>query len=452
MRFGVKAICSPKSSTMTDSSPLAAVSYDQAKQQIDAGAIACLGALRPEAINALLPAISYKKSMLTVELAFIEIRREAFFTVVDVLAQYYRYFTEFRRSLFGATLVGDHHSPIDRKFAERRKNNEGPELVPPTKITIRFDGKGGGMVVFEKEGLLLQEEINCVLDVFRKCASRNDESAVVASPLQKLAELGAVVFEASSDYRENRIAGYDSTKRDVRETIVLPLLHPEIFLAVGEMARSRPGTSLPRAVLFEGPPGTGKTTMARVIASESGIPLVYLPVESIMSKWYGESERRLEAIFATAATLSRSIVFLDEIDAFAGSRERAMHESTRRILSVLLRQLQGLVDRSNVVVIGATNRKDDLDPALLSRFDLFVRFPLPNPSERAKILSYYAKHLEPDAVNALAALSEGRAGRELEDACGVAERMWASQIIATNASVTPPPIQTYVAAFQLKFR
>jgi SpoVK/Ycf46/Vps4 family AAA+-type ATPase len=437
---------------MSDPTPHAAVSYDQAKQQIDAGAIACLGLLRPEAINALLPVVSYKKSTLMVELAFIEMRREAFFTIVDVLAQYFRYFTEFRRSLWGATLVGDHHGPIERKFADRRKPNEGPELVPPTKVAIRFDNKGGGLVTFEKEGLLLQEEINCVLDVFRKCANRNDESAMVASPAQKLGELGAIVFESSADFRENRIAGYESTKRDVRETIVLPLLHPEIFLAVGEMARSRPGTALPRAVLFEGPPGTGKTTMARVIASESSIPLVYLPVESIMSKWYGESERRLEAIFSTAATLEKSIVFLDEIDAFAGSRERAMHESTRRILSVLLRQLQGLVDRSNVVVIGATNRKDDLDPALLSRFDLFVKFPLPNPTERAQILGYYAKHLDADALVTLVGLSEGRAGRELEDACGVAERMWASQIIATNASVTPPPVDTYVAAFHLKFR
>lgn len=437
---------------MSDPSSQAVVSYDQAKQQIDAGAITCLGALRPEAINALLPVVSYKKSTLTVELAFIEMRREAFFPVVDVLAQYYRYFPEFRRTFYGATLIGDHHSPIDRKFADRRKNPEGPELIPSTKITIRFDAKGGGMVVFEKEGLLLQEEINCVLDVFRKCSSRNADASVTVSPTQKLTDLGAVVFEASSEYRENRIAGYDATKRDVRETIVLPLLHPEVFLAVGEMARSRPGTCLPRAVLFEGPPGTGKTTMARVIASESAIPLVYLPVESIMSKWYGESERRLEAIFSTAATFAKSIVFLDEIDAFAGSRERAMHESTRRILSVLLRQLQGLVDRSNVVVIGATNRRADLDPALLSRFDLFVQFPLPNADERSKILSYYAKHLASDDVLILVALSEGRAGRELEDACGVAERMWASQIIMKNATVTPPPVETYVAAFQLKFR
>lgn len=435
----------------TDTAP-PLVPYDNLKQQLDAGAVACLSAGKPELINADLPAIAYKKSTVTVELAFRVLPREAFFPVVDLLAQYFRYFPDFRRSYFGATLVADHYSPFDRKMAERKKPGEAPELPPPMKIGFRFDSKGNGSITFEKEALFQQEEINCVLDVLRKYAFRAEEAGLGSDPKRKLGELGAVVFEASRDYTEARIAGYEQTKRDVRETIVLPLLHPEIFMAVGEMARTRPGASVPRAVLFEGPPGTGKTTMARVIASQSGIPLVYVPVESIMSKWFGESERRLDAIFDNAGALEKSIVFLDEIDAFAGSRDRAMHEGTRRILSVLLRQMQGLVDTSNVVVIGATNRKDDLDPALQSRFNLFVHFPLPDVDERAAILAYYAKHLGPSELQALAVLSEGRSGRELEDACGVAERMWASQIIATSSSVTPPPVDTYATAFRLKFR
>ncbi|MRG96655.1 ATP-binding protein [Polyangium spumosum] len=426
--------------------------YDQIKQQLDAGAVACLAPAGPELVNAHLPAISYKKSTITVELAFQRLPREAFFPIVDVLAQYFRYFTELRRSYFGVTVVADHHSPFDRRLAEKRKPGEGPELPPPMKVTFRFDSKGHGAVFFEKEALLLQEEVNCILDVLRRYALHAEGAAGASSPQQKLAELGAVVFEASPAFSADRIAGYERTKRDVEQTIVLPLLHPEIFMAVGEMARTRPGASVPRAVLFEGPPGTGKTTMARVIASQSGIPLVYVPVESIMSKWFGESEKRLDAIFDRAGALPRSIVFLDEIDAFAGSRDRAMHEGTRRILSVLLRQMQGLVDTSNVVVIGATNRKDDLDPALLSRFNLFVHFPLPDAGERAAILAYYAKHLAPEELGALSAKTEGRSGRELEDACGVAERMWASHIIATNASVTPPPVETYATAFRLKFR
>ncbi|UQA58456.1 ATP-binding protein [Polyangium aurulentum] len=385
------------------------------------------------------------------ELTFQVLPRESFFVILDVLSQYYRYFPDLRRSFLGCAIVADLHSPVDRKYAERRKPGEGPDLPPPMRITFRFDPKGSGVVTFEKEALLQQEEINCVLDVFRRYALRTEEAARSVDPKTKLGELGAVVFESSPDFTESRIAGYAMTKQDVRETIVLPLLHPEVFMAVGEMARTRPGTSVPRAVLFEGPPGTGKTTMARVIASESGIPLVYVPVESIMSKWFGESERRLDAIFDGAGRFSRSIVFLDEIDAFAGSRERPMHEGTRRILSVLLRQMQGLVDTSNVLVIGATNRKDDLDAALLSRFNLLVHFPLPDADERAAILAYYAKHLYPDELAELAASSEGRSGRELEDACGVAERMWAAEIIATRSYVTPPPLGTYQSAFRLKF-
>lgn len=436
---------------MPDPAP-SLVPYDQIKQQLEAGAVSCLTAQKPELVNAELPVISYKKSTLTVELAFRELPRDAFFPLMDILAQYFRYFIEFRRSYFGATLLGDHYSPVERKFAERKKIGEAPELPPAMKITFRFDAKGTGSVVFEKEALFQQEEINCVLDVLKKYAFRAETSAGGVDPLQKLQELGAVVFEVSHDFKEDRIAGYERTKREVRETVVLPLLHPEIFMAVGEMARTRPGASVPRAVLFEGPPGTGKTTMARIIASQSNIPLVYVPVESIMSKWFGESERRLDAIFDRAGALARSIVFLDEIDAFAGSRDRLMHEGTRRILSVLLRQMQGLVDTSNVVVIGATNRKDDLDPALQSRFNLFVHFPLPEADERAAILGYYAKHLDAEERGRLAALTAGRSGRELEDACGVAERMWASEIIATNSSVTPPPVSTYATAFALKFR
>lgn len=433
--------------------PVSLVPYENLKHQLEAASIACLATGKPELVNADLPVISYKKSTLTVELLFHRLPREAFFAMVDILAQYFRHFPEFRRSYFGAMLVADHYGPFDRKLSERKKPGEGAELPPPMKVSFRFEAKGNAVVSFEKEALFQQEEINCVLDIFRKYAFRAEEGAgTIADPKKKLGELGAVVFEASREFSEDRIAGYEQTKRDVRETIVLPLLHPEIFMAVGEMARTRPGASVPRAVLFEGPPGTGKTTMARVIASQSGIPLVYVPVESIMSKWFGESERRLDAIFESAGALPKSIVFLDEIDAFAGSRERAMHEGTRRILSVLLRQMQGLVDTSNVVVVGATNRKDDLDPALQSRFNLFVHFPLPDVTERMAILSYYAKHLTEDELRALALLSQGRSGRELEDACGVAERMWASQIIAANMSVTPPPAETYATAFRLKFR
>jgi len=110
-----------------------------------------------------------------------------------------------------------------------------------------------------------------------------------------------------------------------------------------------------------------------------------------------------------------SIVFLDEIDAFAGSREQTMHEGTRRILPVLLRQMQGLVETVSVMVVGATNRADDLDAALTSRFARTIRFPLPDQREREAILAHYARTLAPAEIAQIAALAEGLSGRNLED-------------------------------------
>ena len=113
----------------------------------------------------------------------------------------------------------------------------------------------------------------------------------------------------------------------------------------------------------------------------------------------------------------------------------------------------GLVDSSRIVVIGATNTAHALDPALLSRFNLRVHFPLPDASERAAILGRYARHLGESALETLAAASDGRSGRELEDACGVAERLWASQLIREQSpEVSAPPLAVYLTAFGLKFR
>jgi len=236
----------------------------------------------------------------------------------------------------------------------------------------------------------------------------------------------------------------------VETTVVSPFLHAEVFRQVALMARGKPGSNIPRAVLFEGPPGCGKTTMARVLANVAKAPLVYLPIESVMSMYYGESERRLAEVFGEADRFARCILFLDEIDALAGSRDKFMHEATRRVLSVLLRNLQGIAQSENVLVIGATNRAEDLDRALVSRFNRVVRFELPTSPERLEILRLYANHLANEHLEALAENSQGRSGRDLEDVCGEAERRWAHELIAKGEAASAPPFERYVEALSSK--
>ena len=115
-----------------------------------------------------------------------------------------------------------------------------------------------------------------------------------------------------------------------------------------------------------------------------------MPIESIMTKYYGESENRFAEIFEAAKALGRSIIFIDEVDALASSREGGIHEASRRILSTLLRKIDSFESEGEVLVICATNRSKDLDPALLSRLDISIKFDLPDERARALIFQRYA--------------------------------------------------------------
>ncbi|XP_009410260.2 uncharacterized protein LOC103992340 isoform X2 [Musa acuminata AAA Group] len=247
------------------------------------------------------------------------------------------------------------------------------------------------------------------------------------------------------------IAGYDEQKREIEDTILLALQSPEIYDEIARGTRCKFETNRPRAVLFEGPPGTGKTSSARVIAQQAGVPLLYVPLEVIMSKYYGESERLLGNVFSLANELpSGAIIFLDEVDSFAVARDSEMHEATRRILSVILRQIDGFEQEKQVVVIAATNRKQDLDPALISRFDSLISFSLPDQKTREEIGAQYAKHLLKTELVLLASATEGMSGRDIRDVCQQAERHWASKRIRGQApkdaegSGKLPPIEEYI--------
>ena len=143
-----------------------------------------------------------------------------------------------------------------------------------------------------------------------------------------------------------------------------------------------------------------------------------MPIESIMSKYYGESEKRLADIFEACKSLGKTIVFIDEIDALASSRNfEGIHEASRRVLSTLLRKIDSFESTTDVLLICATNRKQDLDPAILSRIDLSLKFELPDRFSRAAIFQRYAKHLSKNEMEKLAENSEGMSGRNISDIC-----------------------------------
>ncbi|RLF52827.1 MAG: AAA family ATPase [Thermoplasmata archaeon] len=181
------------------------------------------------------------------------------------------------------------------------------------------------------------------------------------------------------------IGGLHEEIMKIREMIELPLKHPELF--------ERLGIDPPKGVLLYGPPGTGKTLIARAVANESGASFFTINGPEIMSKFYGQSEENLRKTFEEAERNAPSIIFIDEIDAIAPKREEVHGEVERRVVSQLLTLMDGLKGRGKVIVIGATNRPDSIDPALRrpGRFDREIEIGVPDRNGRKEILQIHTR-------------------------------------------------------------
>jgi transitional endoplasmic reticulum ATPase len=207
------------------------------------------------------------------------------------------------------------------------------------------------------------------------------------------------------------IGGLEREVARVREIVELPLKYPRVFERLGILA--------PKGVLLYGPPGTGKTLLARAVAAESRVHFIHLNGPEIMRKFYGESEAKLREVFEEAARHAPSILFIDEIDAVAPKRAEVTGEVEKRVVAQLLSLMDGFVARGQVIVIGATNIPEVLDPALRrpGRFDREIEIGVPNTQARLQILRIHtrAMPLAPDVdLKEIAEHSHGFVGADLE--------------------------------------
>ncbi|MFX0051459.1 MAG: CDC48 family AAA ATPase [Candidatus Hermodarchaeota archaeon] len=211
--------------------------------------------------------------------------------------------------------------------------------------------------------------------------------------------------------RYEDIGGLNDEIIKVREMIELPMRHPELF--------KRLGITPPRGVLLHGPPGTGKTLLAKAVATETDSHFISVSGPEFMSKFYGESEQRIRQLFDEAKENSPSIIFIDEIDSIAPKRSEVTGEVERRVVAQLLSNMDGLSDRGDVVVIGATNRVNALDPAIRrgGRFDREIEIGIPNKHGREEILLIHTRGMplaEDVNLDYLSGVTHGFVGADLE--------------------------------------
>ncbi|CCH41644.1 putative TAT-binding protein [Wickerhamomyces ciferrii] len=261
-----------------------------------------------------------------------------------------------------------------------------------------------------------------IIPVGGASAKRNSISAPVGmknnNTKKQNAEIDPLGVDMNIDF--TAIGGLDNYISQLKEMVALPLLYPEVY--------QRFGITPPRGVLFHGPPGTGKTLMARALAascSSQGRNITFFMRKGAdcLSKWVGEAERQLRLLFEEARKQQPSIIFFDEIDGLAPVRSSKQEQIHASIVSTMLALMDGMDNRGQVIVIGATNRPDAVDPALRrpGRFDREFYFPLPDIKAREQILKIHTKKwdppLQPEFTDKVAHMTKGYGGADLRALC-----------------------------------
>lgn len=276
---------------------------------------------------------------------------------------------------------------------------------------------------------------------------------------QEIADLDPLGVDMNVRFED--VGGLDNYIDQLKEMVALPLLYPELYQNFD--------ITPPRGVLFHGPPGTGKTLMARALAascSSEGRKITFFMRKGadVLSKWVGEAERQLRLLFEEAKKQQPSVIFFDEIDGLAPVRSSKQEQIHASIVSTLLALMDGMDNRGQVIVIGATNRPDTVDPALRrpGRFDREFYFPLPDVKGRQKIIKIHTKNWKPPLstkfIENLATLTKGFGGADLRALCTEAALLSIQrkypQIYRSNEklSVDPNQVKVGVKDFMMALR
>ena len=301
-------------------------------------------------------------------------------------------------------------------------------LAPPEEASVQFGSDAAGMV---KRQILkrpvVERDIVPVMSSTNHPFMRSPGQAIPLIAVETEPDGVCLITEDTEvELREEPISGFEKTGggityedigglqneiQRVREMVELPMKHPQVF--------SKLGIEPPQGVLLHGPPGTGKTLLAKAVANETSASFFSIAGPEIISKYYGESEQQLREIFEDAKEESPSIIFIDELDSIAPKREDVTGEVERRVVAQLLTMMDGLETRGQVVVIGATNRVDSVDPALRrpGRFDREIEIGVPDEVGRKEILQIHTRGLplsDDVSLDHLADETHGFVGADVE--------------------------------------
>ncbi|GMM47949.1 Msp1 protein [Pichia kluyveri] len=208
------------------------------------------------------------------------------------------------------------------------------------------------------------------------------------------------------------IGGLNEIINDLQESVILPLVYPNLFKQYGSLL------SAPKGVLLYGPPGCGKTMLAKALAKESKSNFISIRMSTIMDKWFGESNKLIDALFSLANKLQPCIIFIDEIDSFLRERNSNDHEVTATLKAEFMTLWDGLINSGRILILGATNRPNDIDSAFLRRMPKKFNIKLPNDEQRLLILEKLLKDIKINfQLSELVPITNGLSGSDLKELC-----------------------------------